>query len=151
MTAMLSGHRPNRVLGGPHDTFWKHCSDDELRMQYCPACNAWTWPPRPDCELCGASALQWLPMTGQGRIVGWCTFEQRYYPDLPVPWDTILVELEEGPLLISNPLDLEPLEHLWQLPVKVAFIDCDDQAGPFRLPVFTRAEPEGQSRKNRDQ
>ena len=43
-------------------------------------------------------------MSGRGTIASWCTFERDYYYGLlPIPWDTILVELEEGPLFISNP------------------------------------------------
>ena len=60
-------------------------------------------------EIVGAtlkfdSNLVWAPMSGRGRIVSWCTFERDYYAGiLPIPWETILVELEEGPLFISNP------------------------------------------------
>ena len=31
------------------------------------------------------------------------TFHQRYYPDVESPYDTILVELDEGQLFISDP------------------------------------------------
>jgi hypothetical protein len=72
-------------------------------------------------------------------VVSWTTFERDYYRGmLPLPYDTILVELAEGPLFLSNPHgfgreDLRP-----GLPVRLAFIDAEDAAGPFRLPVFAR-------------
>jgi len=32
-------------------------------------------------------------MSGQGTLISWCTFHQKYYAMLSVPWDTILVRL----------------------------------------------------------
>jgi hypothetical protein len=57
---------------------------------------------------------------------------------LPLPYDTILVELEEGQLFIADPLgftieDLSP-----DMPVRLAFIAAEDSTGPFMLPVFER-------------
>ena len=70
--------------------------------------------------------------------MSWCTFHQPYYPNLPLPWDTILVELDEGPFFISNPLDFDNASAVLGMPVQVAFLDCEDEAGPFQLPVFER-------------
>jgi hypothetical protein len=72
-------------------------------------------------------------------VVSWCRLEQRYYPEVPVPWDAILVELEEGPLFISNPAGFGVEDIEANMAVRVAFIDCVDDAGPFRLPVFEKA------------
>ena len=75
-----------------------------------------------------------------GKVVSWCTFEHDYYRGtLPIPYDTILVELAEGPLFVSNPADFGWQDIVADLPVKLAFIDCEDSGGPFRLPVFARA------------
>lgn len=130
--------RPNRVLGGPHDTFWAYCDAGELRLQRCDECQGITWPPRTCCEHCESQSLQWERMSGSGKVISWCIFERRYYEQLPVPWHTILVELEEGPLFISNPHGFEDRDMRWEMPVRVVFVDCEDDAGPFRLPVFTR-------------
>jgi hypothetical protein len=71
--------------------------------------------------------------------VSWCTFERPYYAELEVPWDTILVELDEGALFVSNPSGFtnDDVEH--GMVVRVTFVDCEDDAGPFRLPVFEMA------------
>jgi hypothetical protein len=70
--------------------------------------------------------------------VSWCTLEQRYYQELPTPWDVILVELEEGPLFVTNPLGFLAADVQPNMLVRVAFIDCEDDAGEFALPVFER-------------
>jgi uncharacterized OB-fold protein len=126
------------VLGPGHDEFWAWCGKGELRLQRCADCGKLSWPIVAACEHCSHANLSWEKMSGRGRVVSWCTFERDYYGGLlPLPWDTILVELEEGPLFMSNPkgfvcADIEP-----DLPVQLDFADCEDSAGPFRLPVFT--------------
>lgn len=128
--------RPNRVLGPGHDEFWARSAKRELHMQRCDNCSHISWPPVVDCEKCSHSELQWEQLSGRGKVVSWCTFERAYYKELTVPWDTILVELEEGPLMISNPAGFVPRDMAPNAAVTVGFVDCEDDAGPFCLPVF---------------
>jgi len=132
--------RPDRTLGAGHDEFWAFCAKDELHLQRCKSCGGLSWPVIDACEHCGAAALAWEQMAGEGKVVSWCSFEHDYYRGtLPIPYDTILVELAEGPLFVSNPADFGREDIVADLPVKLTFIDCEDSAGCFRLPVFARA------------
>jgi uncharacterized OB-fold protein len=135
----VTERRPNRVTGPGHDEFWTYSGDRELRMQRCEECRHLSWPPAGTCERCGGGRLTWERLSGNGRVVSWCTFERRYYAELDVPWDAILVELDEGPLFISNPSGFTNEELVHGMRVRVAFIDCEDDVGPFRLPVFEEA------------
>ena len=136
----MAQRRPDRTLGPGHDTFWEYCAGGELRIQRCKTCNELSWPVVQACEMCGSHGLEWEKMSGRGKLVSWCTFEREYYKGLlPVPWDTVLVELEEGPLFISNPQDFSWPEMAAGMPVAVEFIPCQDSAGEFALPVFRRA------------
>lgn len=133
----MAERRPDRTRGPEHDAFWAWCDKGELRLQGCAACSRYSWPPVKACEHCGGDQLSWKPMSGRGKVVSWCTFERDYYKGmLPIPWDTILVELEEGPLFISNPKDMTWQDLKYEMPVKVTFIDCEDKAGAFSLPIF---------------
>lgn len=129
--------RPDRVVGGQHSVFWQHCGDDELWMQECGTCALVQWPPVADrCEHCGG-ATPWGRLSGRGRLVSWCTFERSYYGGLlPTPWETVVVELEEGPLFIANPAGFTVADATVGDPVHVRFVDCEDSHGAFRLPVF---------------
>jgi uncharacterized OB-fold protein len=136
----MAEKRPNRVHGPSHDEFWARCASGELWMQRCAACQLVQWPPvESECEKCASTDVAWEQLSGRGDIVSWCTFERSYYPELPVPWDTIVVELEEGPLFISNPAGFSGADVTMGMGVQVAFVDCEDGAGAFRLPVFERA------------
>jgi len=133
--------RPDRTLGPGHDQFWQGCNESELHLQRCKVCGALTWPAANACANCGGTSLSWERMSGRGTLYSWCTFYQDYYrAALPLPWDTILVELEEGPLFVANPHGFSLDDARVGLPVKLAFIACEDSAGPFNLPVFELAE-----------
>ena len=133
----MTEKRPNRVHGPRHDEFWAGCAHDELRLQRCASCRELAWPVVDACQHCGSTDLAFERMSGRGRLISWCTFERDYYKGLfPIPWPTILVELEEGPLFVSNPQGFGADEYQLDKPLRVAFIDCEDDAGAFRLPVF---------------
>jgi uncharacterized OB-fold protein len=138
---MTAQRRPDRVLTGAHEEFWRHCADGELWMQRCTGCALVQWPTVGDglCERCRREVV-WERLSGRGQVVNWCTFERAYYPSMPVPYDTILVELEEGPLFVSNPQGFANDDVTAGMPVRVAFIECEDSAGIFRLPVFERVD-----------
>lgn len=136
----MSQQRPNRTLGGPHDEFWQHCEKGKLCVQRCASCHHLSWPPTDACEACSGTELSWTEMSGRATLTSWCRFERPYYERLPVPWDTILVALEEGPLMVSNPSGLSPAELSLGLPLRVSFLDCQDDTGTFALPVFERAD-----------
>jgi len=136
----MAERRPDRTLGGPNDAFWASCAKGELRLQRCADCARYSWPPVESCEHCQSGALSWEPMSGKGSIAGWCSFEQDYYGGiLPVPYDTILVELEEGPLFLSNPDDFTWRDIKPGMAVELRFRECEDSAGGFSLPVFAKA------------
>lgn len=136
----MAQKRPNRVRGPGHDDFWAWCDQGELRMQRCGACSRISWPVVKACEYCGSENLAWDKMSGRAKLVSWCAFERDYYNGLlPIPWDTILVELEEGATVVTNPAGLGWDDFKLDMPMKVAFIDCEDDGGAYKLPVFERA------------
>jgi uncharacterized OB-fold protein len=132
--------RPDRWLGPGNDIFWSWCDKEELRLQRCAHCSQTSWPVVEACEHCGSVDLGWDRMSGRGRLVSWSTFERDYYAGLiPVPYSNVIVELDEGSLFLSNPLGLTWRDFEPGMPMKVAFIECEDSAGFFKLPVFERA------------
>ena len=136
----MATKRPDRVRGPGHDDFWAWCDQGELRLQSCANCGRLSWPVVEACQHCGQGPLSWARMSGRGKIVSWCTFEHDYYGGLlPLPYETILVELEEGPLFVSNPVGLTWRDMRLGMPVKLAFAPCEDSTGAFQLPVFEKA------------
>ena len=132
--------RPDRVRGAGHDEFWGWCNKGELRLQRCTQCGHMPWPVVQACEQCGETAFEWEALSGRGTIVSWCAFEHDYYRGLfAIPHDAIVVELEGGPLFISNPDGFGYDDIVPGMPVIASFVDAEDSAGPFRLPLFAKA------------
>ena len=135
----MAEKRPIRALGPHHSTFWDYCNKGEFRLQKCNDCSYYEWPPTPLCSNCLSENLTWELLSGQGKIKTYCIYERQYYPECPPPWYVVLVELDEGPWFISNPKDIPEEKIKLGTPVKVAFIDCEDESGQFKLPVFEEA------------
>lgn len=132
--------RPNRTLRPIDEPFWAACARGQLQLQQCEACGHRAWPPLAACDQCGGDTLIWKDVSGRGTVLSACSFVQDYYKGVfPIPHDTILVALEEGPLFLSNPHGFAFDDIAPDMPVTVAFLDCEDEAGPFKLPVFAKA------------
>ena len=136
------GHK-NRPLPQPDDdltaAFWEHCARGELRFQRCASCGTWRHLPRPLCANCGSKEWSWQPSSGRGKIYSWTITHQpllRNFPE-PVPYASIVVELEEGVRMVSGLRGLAPSELRLDLPVEVLFEDAGED---MRLPFFRPRE-----------
>ena len=79
-------------------------AQERLTFQRCAACgNAWL-PPRDACPSCLLPEWAWEDARGSGRLVSWVVYHRAYRPDFEdrVPYNVALVELDEGPRLITN-------------------------------------------------
>lgn len=85
-----------------------------LTFQRCGACgNAWL-PPRDACPGCLSPEWRWEEAGGTGRLVSWVVYHRAYHPAFAdrVPYNVALVELDEGPRLITNVIDVDGAEGL---------------------------------------
>jgi uncharacterized OB-fold protein len=97
---MLS--RPSPRRGVYEDPFWEHVQRQDLRLQRCDVCGRFRFPPAPVCPECLADAFDWAPLSGAGTVLAATVFHRRYFPQLPVPYTVVAVEIREGPILIGN-------------------------------------------------
>ena len=77
----------------------------------------------------------WERTSGRGSIASWTLC---YPPVLPafadrVPYNAIVVELDEGPFMVSNLVDHEDADLAVGRAVEITFTDVDDE---FTLPHF---------------
>jgi uncharacterized OB-fold protein len=84
--------------------FWQAAREGRLLMQKCTACGDIHFPPDPVCPKCLSDKQEWVPVSGRGTLQSWIDFHRAYWPsfDDSLPYRVCLVQLEEGPLLISN-------------------------------------------------
>ena len=93
--------------------------------------------PRPFCRYCASRDVQWQTVSGRGRLLSYIINYRPLPPAAPDrPQIIALVELEEGPRLLTNIVGVQPDSELLHLdaPVHVEFEPRGDQAIPaFRL------------------
>jgi uncharacterized OB-fold protein len=87
--------------------YWNGLQEGTLRYQRCPHCsNAWL-PARPNCPNCLSANPEWRDSNGRGKILSWVVYHTAYADHLKarIPYDVTLVQLEEGPRLLTNVID----------------------------------------------
>jgi uncharacterized OB-fold protein len=102
----MTGERgePAADAVGSDRAFAAHVSDGRLWLQRCGACGACVFYPRALCSACGASRLDWFPASGRGVVYARAALHRRARPGDPPPQPhcVVLVDLEEGPRLMSR-------------------------------------------------
>jgi uncharacterized protein len=120
------------------EPFWAGTRAGELRIQYCRGCARYYFFPRPFCRYCQSRAVEWRPVSGRGRLVSYVI---SYRPPPPAPADVpqvvALVELEEGPRMLTNIVGT-PADP-GSLPLDAAVVVAFEQRGGQTLPVFRLA------------
>jgi uncharacterized OB-fold protein len=92
----------------PRDAYWRMLEEGRFRFQRCASCgHAWL-PPREDCPSCWSSQWRWEEARGRGKLVSWVVFHTAFDEafELRVPYNVAVVELDEGPRLITNIVNL---------------------------------------------
>lgn len=91
------------ALAYPETTpFWKAADRGELLVKACEACGKPHWYPRVVCPACGSDQTTWTKSRGRGTIYSFSVIE-RADPRYVLAW----VELDEGPVLITNIVDCD--------------------------------------------
>ncbi len=96
--------KPLPKLDNVNRGFWERACEEKLAVQRCVACGDRHFPPGPVCPACVGTEQDWEVVSGKGTLLSWVTFHRAYWdgfaPDLP--YDVCLVQLDEGPMLVSN-------------------------------------------------
>jgi uncharacterized OB-fold protein len=87
--------------------FWDHARQGKLAAQRCCACADVHFPPGPVCPVCLSDKQEWFATSGRGTLFSWVAFHHAYWDCVKpaLPYNVVMVKLEEGPILISNLVD----------------------------------------------
>jgi uncharacterized OB-fold protein len=111
--------------------FYAHLAAGELRLQRCDGCGTWRHPPRVMCGRCGSDAWRWTAPTGRGVVYTWTVTHQALVPLFAddVPYAVVVVELEEGPRLVTAVRGLDHTALRLGLPVELRIVRVSDTVG----------------------
>lgn len=117
--------------------FWDALRAGELRIQRCTACGELRHPPQPMCPRCNDFEHEWALMSGRGSVYSYVVSHQAVHASLRerTPFVTVLVELDEGPRMVTNLVDVPPDEVEIGMAVEVVFHEVDTE---IVLPLFRR-------------
>ncbi len=118
--------------------YWEAAKRHELALPKCNACGKFWFPPSRSCPNCLAVDFDFKTVSGRGKVYSFVTFHRVYHPAFAgeVPYVVAIVELEEGPRLLSNIVGIKPDAVQCEMPVKVVFDDvADDVSVPKFAPV----------------
>ncbi len=133
--------RPNFPIPVPtedNEPFWDALKEGRLVVQECAACASLVHPPRPMCPECASFDKTWREMTGRGEVYSYVVTHQAIHPAYNdhLPYATVLVQLEEGPVVTTNLVDVGIDEITIGMPVVVDFVAISEDV---TLPLFRKA------------
>jgi uncharacterized OB-fold protein len=115
--------------------FWDGCARGALLLQRCGACGRLRHPPSPICPHCRSGEHAWEPASGRGTIYTYTVVRQALAKgwDARIPYVVAVVELAEGPRMLSNIVEIAPDDVRIGMPVEVLFVASE---GEQQLPLF---------------
>ena len=127
--------KPLPVFSAESKPFWDGCQRHELLLQQCDRCHSFWFPPSSMCPDCLSVEWKWTRSCGRGRIHSFVIFQRVYHPGFAddVPYVVAVVELEEGPRLISNIVGCNPQSVQCEMPVELVF---ENVSREVTLPKF---------------
>ena len=117
--------------------FWEGMRLGELRLQRCGECRHTYFPPRPFCPKCASRKVAIFNASGHATLYSYVIHHRRA-PGFTPPYAIAVVELSEGPRMMTNIIDCPQTPEALQLdmPLTIAFVRQSDE---ITLPMFKPA------------
>ena len=113
--------------------FYDACARGELTLQHCQHCDHVLFYPRTHCDACHSERLVWQKASGAGVIASYTVVRRGVSADFEVPYVIALVDLVEGPRMMSQIVDVDFDALHVGLSVNVDFASWSED---ITLPVF---------------
>jgi len=120
-------------MPGPiNQEFYDGLNRHELLLQKCTDCSKFRFWPIEMCPFCNSFNYEWARCSGKGTINSYTI----QHATMPYPWPVLLVELDEGPRLVTHGL-MSPEEVRIGMRVEVDYEKVSDE---ITLHAFKKAK-----------
>ncbi|WP_243766760.1 Zn-ribbon domain-containing OB-fold protein [Streptomyces sp. GC420] len=120
--------------------YWDAAAEGRLLLRRCRAegCGRAHHYPREFCPYCWSEDTVWEPAGGRATLYTWSVVHLNDLPPFAarVPYTAAVVELAEGPRVMTEIVDCAERDLAIGLPLEVAFRHEDGPSGPIAVPVF---------------
>ncbi|MGB2693726.1 MAG: OB-fold domain-containing protein [Dehalococcoidia bacterium] len=120
------------------EPFWSAAREHRLVIQRCDDCAAYRFPPEIACVYCGSLRATWTPVSGRAALWSWTVAHPPLLPYFAqrAPWPVTIVQLDEGPRMVTSLVDVSPEEYAIGMALVADFEKIGDE---ITLVVFRRA------------
>ena len=117
--------------------FWDAVQSRRLLMPQCTACGTFRFPPSVACHRCESEDVAWTEVSGRGKVFSFVVYRRAYRSAFAdrLPYVLAVIELDEGPRIPSNVVDVPVDDVVCDMPVEVRF---DEVRDGYLIPKFTR-------------
>lgn len=118
--------------------YWDAAAEGRLLVARCNACTEFHHYPRPFCPACWSDDVDWIDASGAATLYTWSTVHLNDLPPFAerLPYVAAVVDLAEGPRMMTNIVDADPDRLRVGMDLTVTFRDIDDD---LVAPVFRPA------------
>ena len=115
--------KPLPAISTLNQPYWDGLKQRQMVLPQCAGCGVVWYPPAPFCPACWSPDFSWQQLSGRGRLNSWVVFHQAYFSSFKgdIPYNVAEVELEEGPRLLTNLVEIENENIAIGMPVEVVF------------------------------
>ena len=115
--------RPLPVADEASQPFFDAAAEGKLMLRFCSACQRWLNYNYDVCDNCLTANLEWKQASGRGTVYSFIIMHQVVHPGFAslTPYNVATVELEEGPRVHTNLVDIENDQIQMDMPVEVTF------------------------------
>ena len=120
--------KPLPKINADNAPFWEGCRQHELKFQQCSHCKHIRWPPSHLCPRCHETAINWLISKGVGKIYTFAVYHAAFHPGFKaeLPYTVAVVELDEGPHILTNIIGCPPEKVTCDMPVQVTWEEIEE-------------------------
>lgn len=118
--------------------YWDATKEGKLLIRRCNACKRAYFYPRDFCPHCWSEDVSWEEASGRATLYTWSVVRRNDLPPWPdrVPYIPAVVDLEEGPRMMTNVEGCAPEDLTIGMPLVVDFrVETDDITAPIFRPA----------------
>jgi uncharacterized OB-fold protein len=130
----VPGQRPLPEPTPETQHFWDGAKAGDLLIQSCDGCSHNYFPPRPFCPKCGSRGVSVVKASGKATLYSY-VIHHRPRAGFEPPYAIAVVELEEGPRMMTNIVECEQTPEALQLDMALE-VTFEAQNDDITLPFF---------------
>ena len=130
--------KPQPMPDADSEVYWRGIQEGKLLLQHCLDCGHVQLYQQAICRACGSEQLEHRAASGRAKVHSFSVVHRAPGPAFKqdTPYAGLLVELEEGPRMISAFVGADPAVVTFDMAVELV---CEPVGGGVSLPRFRAA------------